>query len=407
MQRSSDKKRRWPWLGAGIALAVAGCSQPSHVGNLELVSEGLSYQAQYRSDPDASRSADTASTRVNAEKCTLGTPSPDAALPRSVARDEERLSPGDLVEVNVAEDETFTGSYEVSQDGMLKLPYLRPVPAVGRSVSNVEESLVRALMASEFYRERPRVSVRLADVASARVHVAGAVFEPMAVAVGGATGDAIDKARQSAIGAAAGGRRLSGALQAAGGVRPDADLSRIVIRRGSKTMSVDLRSAIKGYAFSDPLLLEGDQIEVSSRGCFQEELMVPSSVTAPGVKVFMSNLSQPANANALSAIGKEARELRYGTRFIQALVGMNCVGGAKWTNAHRTAVLFSRNPITGKSIVIERSIEDLLRRADRDEYDPYLMPGDALACYDSTATNVIELARGFGTVSTSAALLLK
>jgi polysaccharide export outer membrane protein len=45
------------------------------------------------------------------------------------------------------------------------------------------------------------------------------------------------------------------------------------------------------------------------------------------------------------------------------------------------------------SVVIERDIEDLLRRADRDDFDPYLLPGDALACYDSTITNIAEIGR--------------
>ena len=48
--------------------------------------------------------------------------------------------------------------------------------------------------------------------------------------------------------------------------------------------------------------------------------------------------------------------------------------------------------------MIERDIENLLRRADRDDYDPYLLPGDALACYDSTVTNITEIARVIGTL---------
>jgi hypothetical protein len=37
--------------------------------------------------------------------------------------------------------------------------------------------------------------------------------------------------------------------------------------------------------------------------------------------------------------------------------------------------------------VISRPVEALVRRADRDGFDPYLMPGDAIACYDSAITN--------------------
>ncbi len=62
------------------------------------------------------------------------------------------------------------------------------------------------------------------------------------------------------------------------------------------------------------------------------------------------------------------------------MIDANCVGGGRSTSTDRSSVLFSRNPTNGVSIVIERDIEDLLRRADRDDYDPYLLPKDSLAC---------------------------
>lgn len=185
-------------------------------------------------------------------------------------------------------------------------------------------------------------------------------------------------------------------MQSAGGIRPDADLSRVTITRGKRNIVVDVRSSVVGRAYSDIVLLENDQIEIPSRGCFQENLMVPSPVSPVGLKVFMSNLIVPALSNSNAAVEKDARELRYGTRFLQAIFGMNCVGGTKLTNSDRTAVLFSRNPMTGESIVIERRVEDMLRRADRDNFDPYLMPGDALACYDSSVTNISDVAKILG-----------
>jgi len=56
----------------------------------------------------------------------------------------------------------------------------------------------------------------------------------------------------------------------------------------------------------------------------------------------------------------------------------------------RRAVLISRNPMNGQSIVIERDIEKLVRGANRDALNPFLMPGDAIACYDSRWTNFRE-----------------
>ena len=132
--------------------------------------------------------------------------------------------------------------------------------------------------------------------------------------------------------------------------------------------------------------------------------MRPSPISPPGISLYLSNLTQPAAGNAVAAVGRQVREVPYGTRYMQAVVDTNCVGGAKATNANRSAVLFSRNPVTEVSVVIERDIEDLLRRADRDDYDPYLLPGDAIACYDSTVTNIAEVGRVLGILGAAALL---
>jgi hypothetical protein len=151
------------------------------------------------------------------------------------------------------------------------------------------------------------------------------------------------------------------------------------------------------------MLAEGDHVVVPSRHCFQQALARPTPVTPPGVKIFVSNLIVPANNNAGAAIGADATSLAYGTRFLQALVGANCVGGTQITNADRWAVLISTNPATGESEVIERRIEALVRRRDRDAYNPVIMPGDAIACYDSNVQNVRDVLASIGNAALSVA----
>ncbi|MEL7153226.1 MAG: polysaccharide biosynthesis/export family protein [Pseudomonadota bacterium] len=377
------------------AIIVAGCaSKPPQ--NRESVADRTAYQAQYRNDlyREVER-RNARSLALNLDRCT------DQGGPGRVTRVDpgaSLLTRGDLLDVRIGDDETLSGPAEVSQDGTVRLPHLSRIRAHGSTVDRIEDEIRRKLVAEGLYRVAPRVSVRVADQASAQVHVAGAVFDPGAVIVGGVRGDEIDRARQDAVGAASASRTLARALASAGGIRPDADLSRVVIRRGKSRLVVDARPAMVGKRFDNLVLIADDEIEIPSRKCFQEALMVPSPLTAPGVKVFMSNLTKPADSNALSNIDRDTRELRYGTRFIQAVVGMNCVGGTAATNAARYAVLFSRNPITNESIVIERSLEDLLRRRDRDELDPYILPGDAIACYDSTVTNIVDVAKSITTV---------
>ncbi|TMV93289.1 polysaccharide biosynthesis protein [Thioclava sp. BHET1] len=389
-------------LGTCIgALLTFGCSPAPSPQNIGPVRDGGGYQAQYRDpvkyDPQATA---LISKRLNSERCqpARGSASKSAGI-TAHALTGERLSRNDLVNVRVGDDKTFNGDYVISRDGMLKLPFLAPVRAQGRSPAQIEDDLGRALLKEGLYEEEPRISVRVADFAPVSVAVSGAVFEPHSVEIG-QSGERVDTTRQQALGASTEARNLSGALRAAGGVRPDADLSAIELHRGGQRYVLDMRGVFEGRNSVDVMLLSGDEIVVPSRQCFQDDLMRPSPVSPPGVSLFLSNLTQPATGNAPSAIGREVREVPYGTRFLQAVVDTNCVGGTRSTNAKRSAVLVTRDPLTGVSTVIERNIEDMLQRADRDDYDPYLLPGDAIACYDSGVTNVTEAARAIGTVAT-------
>ena len=379
-------------------LLTSACASFDVPDNLELVAQGLGYQAQYRElDVARSQSGLLRSERMNAQECLpFGY---DAGVGSSIVPSGlqgERLSRNDLLDVRIAEDETFNGSYVVSRDGMLKLPFLPPIRAQGRTIDQVETDIANTLLVEEFYPDSPRISVRTKDFAAVSIGVSGAVFEPHAVEIGGMRGDIVDSIRQVTLGASTDGRNLSAALRAAGGVRPDADISAVEVRRNGQIYRLDIRGLFEGKNSADVMLLTGDEVRVPSRQCFQDDLMRPSPISPVGINLFLSNLTHPALNNAGSAIGQTVRQAPYGLRYMQALIDANCVGGSRATSANRSAVLFSRNPLTGVSVVIERKIEDLLRRADRDDFDPYLLPGDAMACYDSTITNIAEIARVIG-----------
>lgn len=69
------------------------------------------------------------------------------------------LSQGDLLEVKVFENDMLDGEYVIAADGTLALPYLRAIPALGRSAAQVAADVSRQL-AEDFYAFAPRVSVR-------------------------------------------------------------------------------------------------------------------------------------------------------------------------------------------------------------------------------------------------------
>lgn len=388
---------------SGLALTVlVACSAPQKAANLEPVSTGTAYQAQYR-DIDVSRDAASflTSPSMNASKCRAAIGGDrnqkfGSGAPSSLRG--ELLSRGDLVEFLLPEDETFSGDYVVSRDGTIKLPYISSIPAAGRTPAQVAASIKQALLNDGHYAEIPLISLLVKDFAPVRVAVSGAVYEARPTDIGGVQGDIVDDRRQAALGASTEGRNLSAAIRNAGGVRPDADLSAVRLTRAGQNYTIDLRGVMRGENFDDVMLITGDEVHIPSRACFQDDLMEPSPISPPGISLYLSNLTQPATGNAPSAIGQTVREVPYGTRFMQAVVDANCVGGARATSADRSAALFSRNPITQVSAVIERKVEVMRTRADRDDYDPYLLPGDAIACYDSGVTNVAEIGRVLGIV---------
>ena len=302
------------------------------------------------------------------------------------------LSPGDLIQLQIVRGEGFEGDYVISPIGYLRLPFIGDVPAAGTTTQQLEDTISRLLVSGGYFRSNfVQVSIDVLHWAPINVSISGAVFQSGDVLLNERGANSDPNARIEASGDFTTQRRLSRALSAAAGVRPDADVRNVVLIRNGRRRVFDMTGALDGGPMDDPLLVAGDRVHVPSRGCFQMALARPSRITPPGIRVYMSNLTRPAASNAASAIGEHSTKLPYGTRFLQGLVSANCVGGIQATNARRWAVLISRNPITGESEVVARSIEDLVRRADRDDFNPVLLPNDALACYDSHVTNVRDV----------------
>ncbi|MDY7097714.1 MAG: polysaccharide biosynthesis/export family protein [Pseudomonadota bacterium] len=302
------------------------------------------------------------------------------------------LGPGDRLEVKVIGDpDRITGTYVIESDGTVALKGQPAVEAGGKTIGQLQDTLRRQLIARNIVRPlQNSVQVSLIENSGASVSVAGAVFQPGAVRAGERNAESRIGLKEGAVsGDDNVGRTVTAALRAAGGVRPDADVQRIYLIRKGTYAEFDFSGFVYGWTSRDVAVGAGDRIIVPSRTCFDPELARPTPLTQPGIRVHMSNLTRSANNNAGAAIGEKTTSLPYGTRFLQGLVAANCVGGS-FMQSDRRAILISRNPINGNSIVVERDIERLVRNANRDALNPYLMPGDAIACYDSRWTNFRE-----------------
>jgi protein involved in polysaccharide export with SLBB domain len=399
-------KRTGVWGTILLAATLSGCGdgfeRPENTVDLNAPAATM---LERQDDHGRVRPEPGSALRGNAQRCRdepvpldamAAVGSPSAVLP---------LSAGDLVHVGMPGDEPPAGNYKVDSDGTISFTHVGKLPVSGLAVEQVEADLARKLVASGLYRAgHAHPTIRLLDRDQVRVMVAGAVFSPGQVTINERP-QVPDATRQTAAGDHAIGRTLSAALSHAAGVRPDADIAHIVVEHAGRRQLVDFFGFLDGSPVYDMPLVDGDRVSVSSRHCFQAKLARPTPITPPGVRVYMSNLTQPALNNASSGIGRDQSNLPYGTRLLQALFSANCVGGAKVTNAHRGAVLVSTNPETGESEVIERDIEALIRRPDRDLYNPVILPNDAIACYDSTVTNAREVLRSLGDLATSVAVV--
>lgn len=319
---------------------------------------------------------------------------PVAPLP-SITAQRIPLSPGDRLSVLIPGigGEEFTGEYEVNFNGDLEIPFLEPVPVLGLVSGEVEARVRDRLLAQQYFLpQQLRVSVQVLDYAPVQVAVTGEVFEPGRLLLSRETAVLSDVEGQivELPGDYPIERYLTSALKAIGGVKPTADVSKVQVLRGTESVLVDLSGVFSGTAVTDFPLIAGDQIIIPDAGEFQVGLVKPSQITPDSIDLYVSNVTEPGGGNVLSGVGDiNVASFAYGTNLAQALVSARCVGGTRSTNANRRALLVQTDDTTGALTTAEYSINDLISESTQSmENNPFLMPDDAIACYDSRNTNV-------------------
>ncbi len=307
---------------------------------------------------------------------------------------------GDLLRFHIAGMKQYDGLYKVTDQGNLDLPFASSFPVTNlsreRLIENIENELVRLKW---FYQESVKVELSLVRLAPINVSVLGAVFNPGRVAINNQPISKPEDSIQQRAGAFSQDRNLISAISAAGGIRPDADVSKVYLKRNDQLLSVSLRSLVDGHGFIEtPTLINGDQILVLSTGVIDSSLIRPSQITPPGMRVFMSNLTAPSLNNAQSAVGADSTRLPYGSSLLDSAISANCIGGTHQANASRSVVMVTRNLGSNQQLVVRRSINQLLANSSNRLVNPFMMPNDAIACYDSQFTNFRDVARGIGEV---------
>jgi len=75
----------------------------------------------------------------------------------------------------------------------------------------------------------------------------------------------------------------------------------------------------------------------------------------------------------------------------------NCIGGS-WINSSRKVLYSTKDLVTREATTQVFDLDEVAIKADQLEGNPYLMPNDGIACFDSDATNIREVAKYLGDI---------
>lgn len=377
-----------------LAFVLSGCARTAQLENLG--------GRHYAPEREPARSADANFLKLDAnwagatKGCSIhdndGSAKDRSFASRPNGQSGLRFSRGDVVNIVVPDGAEFNGDYTVGPDGKISLPFVRPIKVVGTTEYELSKNIERMLVRNNLLKDGlARVAARVVRYAAITVRVSGAVFQEGTQTINEPKGQKEEieivtpRFEVRKFGDFPIRRTLTVAIRSAAGVRPDADISRVSLTRRGKVRFYDLRGAITGQVVEDPTLEDDDSINVPSRGCFQQELARPSQITPRGIRIYISKMHFAADS-------RYDERIPYGLRLLNAAVMASCIGGVLPTRGHREIVLVSKNPATGATEVVQRSVETLLRNKHRDEINPYLMPDDGVACYDSPVVEAVDLA---------------
>lgn len=152
-----------------------------------------------------------------------------------------QIGPGDVLDVKVFQEDSLSGQLTVGADGTLVLPPMAPVLVLGRTPEQVAALLEREL---QRYLVDPQVTVQVAQYASHKVQVLGAVKNPGIFTLTGET-------------------TLRGILAAAGGVESEKSVHELRINHPDGTAEVINLEKLLAHGEGDEILHDGDVVYVT------------------------------------------------------------------------------------------------------------------------------------------------
>lgn len=170
-----------------------------------------------------------------------------------VARVEDRIRPGDVIRVQIWREETLSGDFTVSTEGVVVFPNLGPYPVTDRMPSELREQLIRDY---QRYLRNPSIEITFLK----RVTVLGSVRSPGM--------HLVDPTMT-----------LAEVLGLAGGMTPEGATDRIeLIRDGNTVQTLTERMRI-----GEAAVQSGDRLFVPERGWVSRNPAILGAVISAAV----------------------------------------------------------------------------------------------------------------------------
>jgi polysaccharide biosynthesis/export protein len=154
------------------------------------------------------------------------------------------LRPMDIVEVKVFQETDLTGRRMIEQDGSILLPLIGKIQVGGLTQSQAATKISTVL--KDGWLVSPQVEVNVASFAKRKVYVRGQVVRPGAIEI--KPGEQLDVVQ---------------AIAEAGDVTRLAQTSKILVKRGGQTFTVNLDELTKNPTAKPFLLTEGDVVYIA------------------------------------------------------------------------------------------------------------------------------------------------
>lgn len=293
------------------------------------------------------------------------------------------LGPGDTIQVNVFEEEQFSGEnarQRILADGSITLPLVGAISVAGLTLEEASQVITQELSSLI---KRPIVNVRLVNARPVRVTIVGEVQRPGTYAV--SPEEAGSVVQGQVLGArTVGAPSLTDVISLAGGITETAQIRNIeVIRqqRGNdtKTMNIDLWELLQsGGGKGDITLRPGDRIVVP-----RSETVTASEATQLAESTFAPD------SITVNVVGEVERpgivEVEANTPLNQALLA---AGGFNQERANKSDVILIR--LNDDGTVTERKVPINFKEGIDQENNPILRDEDIIFVERSGITRTSE-----------------